>query len=110
MSSQAPQIHFALPLPRAQLATFCQKWHLASLELFGSILRDDFGPGSDVDVLVKFKAGSGPTLVGILAMQDELEALFGRKVDLLTRESIEKSRNPYRRQSTLESATVVYAD
>jgi predicted nucleotidyltransferase len=79
------------------------------MEFFGSVLRDDFRPDSDIDVLVTFGPDHPPTLFGLIEMQDELEALFGRDVDLLSRRAIEASRNPYRRQSILDSARIIYA-
>ncbi len=93
-----------------RLADFCKKWGLSRLELFGSILRGDFKPDSDVDVLISFREGVAPTFLGMMTMKEELELLFGRHVDLLRRQSVEQSRNPYRRNSILNSAAVVYAD
>jgi len=110
MSATADYIHFALPIPTERLAMFCKKWKLSRLELFGSVLREDFGPESDVDVLVTFQPNAQPTFLGMFAIQDELESLFGRRVDLLRRQTVEESKNPYRRKSILDSATVIYAD
>lgn len=79
------------------------------MELFGSVLCDDFGPESDVDVLVTFDPKVRVSLFQFAQMQAELEAIFGKRVDLLTRRSVEQSRNPYRRNAILDSARVVYA-
>lgn len=75
------------PLPiaisQAVLIEFCRRNHIKRLALFGSVLRDDFGPSSDVDVLVEFEPGHTPGL-GFFAMQDELSRMLGRRVDLNT--------------------------
>jgi predicted nucleotidyltransferase len=68
---------------KEQLADFCRRHHIRKLAFFGSILREDFGPDSDIDVLVEFKPGHVPGLA-FFAMQDELSALLGRRVDLHT--------------------------
>ena len=95
--------------PQDEIAAFCERWQVAELALFGSAVRDDLGPESDVDVLVSFDPGARPTLFDIAPMQDELARLFGRKVDLVTRAAVEASRNHIRRKSILESAQVIYA-
>ncbi len=92
-----------------KLAAFCQRWRVAELSLFGSVIRDDFGPESDVDVLIRFDPQARRTFFDIVRMQDELSGLFGRNVDLVTRAAVEGSRNYIRRKSILDSAQVVYA-
>ncbi len=72
-----------LPIPAAEIAAFCQRHGIRRLALFGSVLRDDFTPQSDVDVLVEFAPGRTPGLA-FFAMQDELSQILGRKVDLNT--------------------------
>ncbi len=72
-----------IKVPKDQLAEFCKRHHVRRLALFGSVLRDDFGPDSDVDVLVEFEPGHTPGLA-FFAMQDELSAIVGRRVDLNT--------------------------
>jgi predicted nucleotidyltransferase len=68
-----------------QIAEFCRKHHIRKMALFGSVLRDDFRPDSDVDVLVEFEPGQGPGYMGLVAMETELSELFGgRSVDLVT--------------------------
>ena len=74
------------------------------MSLFGSVLRDDFSEGSDVDVMVSFTEEAHWSLFDMVAMRDELKALFGREVDLVSKRGIESSRNDYRRQAILESA------
>jgi len=75
----APQI----TVPRKKLAEFCRRNHIRRLAFFGSVLRDDFTPASDVDVLVEFQSGYTPGLA-FFSMQDELTVILGRKVDLNT--------------------------
>lgn len=77
--------------------------------MFGSALREDFGPHSDIDLLVRFSPDSRHTLFDMVLMQDELAELLGRPVDLASRKGMEGSRNPIRRQAILESAEVIYA-
>jgi predicted nucleotidyltransferase len=98
-----------LKLDRATLASFCRKWRVAELALFGSVLRDDFGESSDVDVLVTFQDGSTPRFWELLDMQEELKALVGREVDLVKRVVIETSENYIRREDILSTAQVIYA-
>lgn len=97
-----------IELPMGQIADFCRKWKITEFSLFGSVLRDDFGPESDIDVLVTF-AADAQWGWEIVDMHDELRAIFGRDVDLLTKRAIEQSRNPYRKEAILGSAEVIYA-
>ena len=92
-----------------QIAAFCRKWKIVELALFGSALRDDFSDQSDVDVLATFASDADWSLFDHVTMQDELKAIFGRDVDLVSRQGLEHSRNMIRRRSILESAEVVYA-
>jgi predicted nucleotidyltransferase len=92
-----------------QVADFCRRWCIERLEVFGSILRDDFDRDSDVDVLVTFGAGVSHRIADYLDMESELAALVGRHVDLVERELVETSPNWIRRRSILESARPVYA-
>lgn len=102
-------MHANIEIPGEPLREFCQRWNIVELALFGSVLRADFGPDSDVDFLVRFAPDAGTTLFDMVQMESELSALLGRKVDLVSRRGIEASRNPYRRQAILESAEVIYA-
>ena len=88
------------------IAAFCRRWGVEELSLFGSVLRDDFRPDSDVDVLVRFAPGLRPRGFGYVDMQLELEALFRRPVDLIEQGRIE---NPFRRASIMQSRAVMYA-
>ncbi|MBI5283685.1 MAG: nucleotidyltransferase domain-containing protein [Chloroflexi bacterium] len=92
-----------------QIAGFCRKWEIVRFELFGSILRDDFDAQSDVDVLVTFADEGQIRLHDLIDMEEELKALFGRKVDLIKRHLVEESPNWIRRTRILNSARVVYA-
>jgi uncharacterized protein len=96
-----------LGITSTQLAEFCQRWKVTKLSLFGSILRDDFRPDSDIDLLVTFVPNHTWGLE-FVQMREELEFLLGRSVDLLTHQSILRSRNPLRSQEILNSAKVVY--
>ena len=91
------------------LRAFCQRWQINEVSLFGSVLREDFGPDSDIDVLVSFAEDAPWSLMDEVEMVDELEVILGRKVDLVNRQAVESSHNWIRRQSILGSAQVVYA-
>ena len=91
-----------------RLAAFCQSHGIRRLAVFGSALREDFGPESDVDVLVEFEPDRIPGLLGVAGMELELSDMFGRGVDLVTRAEVEDSRNYIRRKSILASTEVVY--
>jgi uncharacterized protein len=95
-------------LPEA-IELFCKKWQVEELALFGSVLRDDFRPDSDIDVMVEFNAQARPTFASLDQMENELKFLFHREVDLITRKGIESSRNYIRRENILSSAQVIYA-
>ncbi|MFN8405617.1 MAG: nucleotidyltransferase family protein [Anaerolineales bacterium] len=94
-------------VPREQLINFCRKNRITKLAFFGSVLREDFSPQSDVDVLVEFDEGKTPGFA-FFGLQEELKGLFNREVDLHTFKGVETSRNPFRRKAILESAQVYY--
>jgi hypothetical protein len=94
-------------VPRKKLEEFCRRNHIRKLAFFGSVLRDDFGPESDIDVLVEFESESTPGLA-FFGMAEDLEQIFGRRVDLMTFNGVRSSRNPFRREAILNSARVVY--
>lgn len=96
-----------LPLPLGSIAEICRKFGVERLEVFGSVLRDDFRPDSDVDLLVTFRDGC-PSLTDFQDMQDELERLLGRNVDLIRRVAVEGSPNYLMRRSILSTARPVY--
>ena len=95
-----------LTIDRERLADFCRKWRVTELSFFGSVLRDDFRPDSDVDVLVSFEPNAGWTLLDLVSMQQEIADVLGRSVDLVEGAAL---RNPYRRSAILKSKQVVYA-
>ena len=97
-----------IDVPAEKIAAFCRRWQITELALFGSVLRDDFGPDSDVDVLVGFGEDARHTLFDLDDMELELKEIFGRKVDLVSRRGVEASRNYLRRDSILKSAQVIY--
>jgi len=85
---------------------FCRKWRIRELSLFGSALREDFRPDSDVDLLVVFEPDDGWDLWDIIAIESELEQLFGRKVDLVEKRAL---KNPFRRYEILTTRQILYA-
>jgi predicted nucleotidyltransferase len=87
------------------IAGFCRRHHIRKLALFGSVLRDDFGPDSDVDVLVEFEPGRPVGLITLAAMEIELSALLGRKADLRTPQDLSR----YFRDRVVTEAEVLYA-
>ena len=97
-----------MDLPRDQIADFCRRWKITEFSLFGSVLRDDFRPDSDIDVLVSFSPEAHWSLFDLAAMEEELEALLGRRVDLLTREGVEQSHNWIRRKEILRTVVPFY--
>lgn len=98
-----------IKIPIDQIAEFCDRWQVTELSLFGSALRDDFHADSDVDVMVQFHPKAHPTFRTLDQMEAELKVLFGREVDLITRQGIETSLNYLRRREILSSAQVIYA-
>ena len=98
-----------LDLPHDKLADFCRRWDVVELSLFGSVLRPDFRPDSDIDILFRFAPDAQYSLIEHARMQEELEELFGRRIDLVNRRSIERSDNWIRRKSILQNTRVIYA-
>ncbi|NJN58739.1 MAG: nucleotidyltransferase family protein [Leptolyngbyaceae cyanobacterium SL_5_9] len=90
------------------LSHFCKSHQITEFALFGSVLRDDFLPDSDIDVLVTFTPDAKISLLDLVAIQDRLSDLFQRSVDLIEKPTIEASPNWIRRQEILKSATVIY--
>jgi predicted nucleotidyltransferase len=98
----------AIDIDREKIAAFCRKWRITEFSLFGSVLRDDFRPDSDVDVMVSFDPQARWTLLDLAEMQEQLQVMLGRNVDLLTRRGVEQARNPLRRTEILSSAEIIY--
>lgn len=92
-----------ISLPRAEIADFCRRNHIQRLALFGSVLRDDFGPHSDIDVLVEFESGQRLGFA-FFALQEELSQILGRNVDLNTKEDLSR----YFRDEVARMAEPVY--
>ncbi len=98
-----------IPIDQAAIEAFCRKWKIVEFSLFGSVLRDDFGPDSDVDVLVTFAPDSHWTLFDIVHAERELSKILGRKAEIGERSAIEKSENYIIRKHILSTARLVYA-
>jgi len=94
-------------LPRKKIAAFCKRWSITEFSVFGSVLREDFRPDSDIDVLITIDPGAQIGLLEMAQMQIELENMFKRSVDMVEKEGL---RNPYRRREILRTAQVIYAD
>ena len=95
-----------LEMKPEQIAAFCRKWKIKELALFGSALREDFSPLSDVDILVTFEPDASWSLFDWPDMMDELKAIFDREIDLVEKAGL---RNPYRRHAILTNREVIYA-
>jgi predicted nucleotidyltransferase len=92
-------------VPQEQIEAFCRKWKIREFALFGSVLRDDFRPDSDVDVLVEFEEDARLSLFDFVRMQDELGGLFGREVDLVEKTAV---TNPFVRHHIRNNHRVVF--
>jgi predicted nucleotidyltransferase len=99
-------IHDRLHITLTDIEAYCRRWHIVEFALFGSVLRDDFRPDSDVDVLVTFDQDYRLSLSALLDMKEELEKAVGRSVDMVEKQLI---RNPYRRANILKTHRVIYA-
>ena len=95
-----------IQLDKEAIAAFCRKWRIRELSLFGSVLRDDFGPDSDLDFLVSFEAEAGWDLWDLVTIREDLVSLVGRNVDMVIKEAL---RNPYRRREILTNRQVIHA-
>ncbi|MHB8066713.1 MAG: nucleotidyltransferase family protein [Desulfobaccales bacterium] len=95
-----------LEIYQEQIKEFCRRWKIAEFSLFGSVLRDDFNPESDIDVLITFEPDIPWSLFDWVDMVDELKAIFGRDVDLVETSGL---RNPFRRKEILSRRQVIYA-
>ena len=102
------ELQLRLAISADDIACFCERWHVTEMSIFGSALRSDFGLDCDVDVLIEFENGKVPGLA-FVGMAEEMEQMFGRPVDLVTRFAIEKSKNPFRRKEILGTAKVIHA-
>jgi len=99
-------VNARIDIPREKIEDFCRRWRVKEFSLFGSVLREDFRPDSDVDVLVQLEESAPWSLYEWVDMIDELRAMFGRDIDLVEKTAI---RNPFRRRSILSNREVIYA-
>jgi predicted nucleotidyltransferase len=95
-----------ISIPEERIRDFCLRWKIAELAVFGSALREDFHPDSDVDVLVTFAKNAEWSLYDWVDMIAELREIFGREIDLLSSQSL---RNPFRRHEILKTRQTLYA-
>ena len=102
------QLYERIQASPEKIEALCHQWQITELALFGSILRDDFHPDSDVDMLVTFAPDAKLSLLDLVELQHQFAALFGREVDLIERQTIEASPNWIRRNEILNTATVIY--
>ncbi len=100
--------NFVSQIPVTKVTRFCQRWHIRELALFGSVLRDDFSADSDVDILISFAEKVEWGLLDHVKMQQELQALLQRKVDLITMRALERSQNWLRRHEILKTAQILF--
>lgn len=109
MSTATTFTRHGLTLPLDRIAELCRKYHVVEISVFGSLLRDDFGPESDVDFLVVFQDGDyGPWMDKLQHMEADLAALLGREVDLVPKEGVLQSENWIRRNAILSTAQVIF--
>jgi predicted nucleotidyltransferase len=101
MNSRLP-----IAIDKEQIAAFCRKWQVTELALFGSALRNDFRPDSDIDVVISFTPDAPWSLWDYMDMRDELHQLFGRPVDLVSKRGL---KNPFKRHEILSTRQVIYA-
>ena len=97
-----------IEVPMERIEAFCGKWKVRRMWLFGSVLRGDFGPESDVDVMVEFAPEARWSLLDLVGAEQELGAVLGRSVDLIERQCVEQSTNRIRRRHILENARTLY--
>lgn len=100
-----PPVNQRISASPDQIAMFCHRWKVTEFALFGSVLRDDFRPDSDIDVLLTFAPDSRWSLFDWVDLKDELETLFERQIDIVDKEGL---KNPYRRHEILHNQQVIY--
>ena len=92
-----------------KIAVFCQRWKINKLAIFGSAIREELRPDSDIDLLVTFRSDADWTMFDHFTMEDELSRLLGREVDLISVRAVEENPNPITRREILDSARQIYA-
>ena len=107
MSTTQDNLTLPIPLPMDQIRAFCAKFGVQEFSLFGSVLRDDFGPDSDIDVMLKFREGRSFTFENTPDICDALKAIFGREVDVIEKGKI---ANPFRRHAIMSSYRVIHGE
>jgi uncharacterized protein len=108
MTEQIITKRINLPNLKHRVEEFCIKWKIVELYFYGSVLRDDYRCDSDIDVMVTFEDKAGWSLFDLVEMNEGLETIFNRKVDLVTKKSVEDSENWYIRKQVLDSSTLYY--
>jgi len=93
---------------KKKIEEFCKAWNVKELQVFGSVLTKDFRPDSDIDIIVDFSPGSSHTLIHLAQMEEELEHIFNRRIDLISLQAIEQSRNHIRKKTILSTMERVY--
>jgi predicted nucleotidyltransferase len=103
-------IDFFKTIPKSKIANFCRRWRIVKLSVFGSILRKDYKPDSDLDILVEFSHNADWGLLDHVLMQQELEKLLNRNVDLVSEKAIRSSHNWIRTEEILNSARLIFQE
>lgn len=104
-----PNLQKNINLKEDDIRSFCQKWSIKDFYFFGSVVTENFSKEkSDIDIMVDFKENTDWSLFDHFHMVEELEAVFKRKVDLLTKRAVEKSKNPYRKKNILDGVLLAY--
>ncbi len=103
------ELSLPIDMPMDAIAAFCERWQIVEFALFGSVLREDFGPESDIDVLVRFAPEHGWSVLDHVAMERELSALLGRRTEIVNTDALTEDRNPFRGREILSSARLLYA-
>jgi predicted nucleotidyltransferase len=101
---------FIETIPLKEIARFRRRWQISEFALFGSATRDDFRPESDIDILITFNPTAEWGLFEHAQMQNELNALLGRKIDLVTRRALEQTQNQILRDRILKTAQVIFSE
>ena len=101
-------VSLKIQLPEDKIKDLCDRWKIRELALFGSVLRNDFRPDSDIDLLVTFSPDADWSLFDHVQMQQELANILERKVDLVSKRASERSHNWIRRREILETAKIIY--
>jgi len=100
----------SIPIPTHELESFCRRWKIRKLAFFGSVLRDDFHPSSDIDILVDFNADADWSMLDHIEMQQELQELLEHRVDLITQRGLDASKNWLFREEVQETALVLFEE